>query len=184
MGYRINIRNAKYAPVQTDTAASYTLGTAVNLPGLQTLDLTLTSASGELYGDGAMVAKDTKLTGAQVKVNLAKIDIAARAALTGATVDSKGILITSTDDQAPKIAFYAETEENDGKKEQLWFLCGKAEPIGASAAQSTNSITYSTDELTINFIRREKDNALYKWLDTADSTVTAQTSTDFESDPD
>lgn len=184
MGYRINIKNAKYATVSSNTASTYAIDTLKALPGLMQLDLTLTSASGELYGDGALVSKPTKLTGAQVRISLNKISVADRAAMLGATVDSKGILTVSTDDVAPEIALYAETEQDDGKKEQLWFLVGKVEPAGQSAQQSTSSINFSTDELTINFVRREKDKAVYKMLDTSDENVSAETSTGFETSPD
>lgn len=184
MGYRINVKNAKYAKVSADTSASYTLGSTTDLPGLMTLDITMTSATGELYGDGAKVSQTSKITGATVKIGLNKISTAAKADLLGATIDNKGVLVVKTTDVVPKIALYAETEEDDGKKEQMWFLVGKAEPQGLSASQSTSSITYSTDELTINFVRREKDMAVYKMIDTSDTGVTESTSTAFVTSPD
>lgn len=184
MGYVINVKNAKYAPVTTDTEFEYALGDVVNLPGLQQLDITLTTAVGELYGEGALVSKVSKITGAQVKISLAKLSTAARAAITGASISADGVLSVKTSDTVPKIALYAETEEDDGKKEQMWFLVGKAEPAGKSATQSTGNITYSVDELTINFVRRETDKTVYQLIDTSDAAVTDSKSTAFAVKPD
>lgn len=184
MGYIINVKNAKFAPVSEDTASGYTLGEQVALPGLQQLDITLTTATGELYGDGALVSKTSKITGASVKISLAKLSTACRAGLTGASISEAGVLSVKTSDTVPKIALYAETEEDDGKKEQMWFLVGKAEPAGKSATQSTGNITYSTDELTINFVRREKDLSVYQLLDTSDTGVDGSKSVSFADQPD
>ena len=52
MGYKMNVRNCKFAPVSTNTKSDYSIGTAVDLPALRTVDISFTLASGELYGDG------------------------------------------------------------------------------------------------------------------------------------
>lgn len=183
MGYRINVKNCKYAKVTTNNSTTYAIDTPVALPGLMSLDITMLSSSGELYGDGALVSKVAKITGATIKIGLDKISTAAKAALTGATISSDGVLSVKTSDTIPVVAIYAETEQDDGKKEQMWFLCGQAEPISLNATQATGSINYSTEELTINCIRREKDNTVYQLIDTSDSTVQSSTSTSFESTP-
>lgn len=184
MGYRINVKNAKYAKILTDTAAGYTIDTPKALPGLMTIDVTMLSASGELYGDGALVSKLAKITGATVKLGLNKIPTAVKADILGANVDDKGILTVTTEDVIPRIAIYCETEQDDGKKEQMWFLAGQAEPIGVSGQQATSSVNYSTEELTVNFIRRLKDKAVYKLIDTSDEGIDSATSTAFETNPD
>lgn len=184
MGYVINVKNAKFAHVTSDTASDYAIAAATPLPGLQSIDLTLTSATGELYGDGAKVSQTSKVTGAQVKIALAKLTTAERAGLTGASISSDGVLSVKTTDVIPKIALYVETEQDDGNKEQLWFLCGRTQPAGKSATQSTSSINYSTDEMTIDFMRREKDKTVYQLVDTSDTSVTSQKSTSFEAQPD
>ena len=61
MGYKMNVRNCKFAPVSADDSTTYTLGTAVDLPDLRTVDVAFTLATGELYGEGALVSKRAKL---------------------------------------------------------------------------------------------------------------------------
>lgn len=183
MGNRINVRNAKWVPVMENTTSEYTLGTAIPLPGLMSIDLTLTLATGVLYGDGVKKSNQSKVTGATAKVALNKIPIEARAAMTGATL-TNGILDVKTTDQAPKGALYAETEADDGTKEQLWLLCGEAQPIGLSGKQTEGSINFSTDEMTIEFTERDKDNKVLRLADTANKDFTAEASTAFAEDPD
>ncbi len=181
MGNRINVQNAKVALVMTNTKTDYALDTAMDLPGLMSIDLALTLATGTLYGDGVKKSDQSKVTGATLKVGLNKIPIQVRAKMTGAKI-TNGILDVTTDDQAPKIAFYAETEADDGTKEQLWLLCGEAQPIGLAGKQTENNINFSTDELTINFTQREKDKKVLRLADTANEDFTK--SEEFANDPD
>lgn len=184
MGYRINVKNCKYAKVNTDTASAYAIGDVVDLPALRSIDMTLLSASGELYGDGALVSKMSKLTGATVKIGIDKLPQAARADMLGSTISANGILDTAVTDQPGKIALYCETELDDGGKEAIWLLVGKADPISLSAQQSEANINYSTDEITINFVRREKDKLLFRFGDTDNALFTSAVATSFATNPD
>lgn len=184
MSYRINVRNCKFCPVSVDTASTYTLGTAVPLPDLDTVELTFTGASGELYGDGELVDKRSSITGAQLKLGIDKVSQAARAAMGGHTVDSNGILRVKTTDVAPKIAVYLETENTDNQKEAMWLLVGIAEPIGFTGKQKEANITYSTDSITINCVRRNKDKELFALGDSDNTTWATAKQTAFASSPD
>lgn len=181
MGNRINVRNAKVAIVTTNTKEEYLLDSAMELPGLMNIDLAITMATGTLYGDGVKKSDQSKVTGATLKIGVNKIPIEVRARITGASF-TNGILDVSTDDQAPKIAFYGETEEDDGEKEQLWLLCGEAQPIGLAGKQAEGNINFSTDELTINFTPREKDKKVLRLADTANESFTK--SQEFAANPD
>lgn len=184
MGNRINVRNAKIVPVTVNTTEEYTLGAAIKLPGLMSIDFTPLQATGQLYGDGEMTSSITKMTGAQVKFGLNKISLEARAAMSGATITNDGILEAKTTDQPPLLAFYAETENDDKTIEQLWLLCGKTQPFGISGKQAESGITFSTDEATIDFVRREKDKLIYRLGDTSKTEFTAEKSAKFAEHPD
>lgn len=184
MAYRINVRNAKFAEVTSNTDSTYTLGTAVNLPDLDTVELAFLNATGELYGDGELVDKRAAVTGAQLKLGIDKISQAARAAMGGHTIDTDGVLRVKTTDHAPEIAVYLETELTNGGKEAMWLLVGTAEPVGLTGKQKESNITYSTDSLTINFIRRLKDKQLFALGDTENALFTTTKATAFASSPD
>lgn len=185
MGYKMNVRNCKFAPVSADDSTTYTLGTAVDLPDLRTVDVAFTLATGELYGDGALVSKRAKLTGATLRIGIDKVSQAARSQMLGHTIETgKGIMDIKTSDVPIKIAVYFEIELDDGGFEACWLLSGKAQPINITGNQSETSINYTTDEITIDFIRREKDNCVIKYADTDSSDFSSTTQAAFRSAPD
>ena len=185
MGYKMNVKNCQYAPVSEDSGSTYTLGTIVALPALRTVDVSFTLATGELYGDGELVSKRAKLTGAQLRMGIDKLPQAARAAILGHTVEtSKGIVDIKTTDTPIKIAVYFEIELDDGGYEAAWLLSGKAQPVNITGNQSETSINYTTDELVIDFIRREKDKCVIKYADTDNSDFASAVQTAFKAGPD
>jgi phi13 family phage major tail protein len=184
MGYKMNVKNCKYAPVSVDTNSTYTLGTAVDLPAIRTVDVAFTLASGELYGDGALVSKMAKLTGATLKLGIDKLPQAARAAMLGHTINAKGVMSVKVTDVPIKIAMYMEIELDDGGYEALWLLVGKAEPVNITGNQSETSINYTTDELTVDFVRREKDKQVIAYADTDNDAFDSAAQTAFKASPD
>ena len=183
-GYKFNVKNCQYAPVSVDNSTTYTIGTVVPLPDLRTIDITFLTATGELYGDGKLAAKDAKLTGAQAKIGINKIPQAARADMLGHTVDSNGIMHVKTTDVQKQIAVYAELELNNGGYEAVWLLSGKCEPINITGNQAEGNINYTTDELTINFIARKKDSEVIQQADTDNASFTTAAQTAFKAGPD
>ena len=184
MGYRLNVRNAQYAAVSVNSSSTYTIATPVAMPGLRNIDLAFSTATGELYGDGELVAKRSKLTGATLKFGIDKLTQTAQAALLGYTVSAKGVMSVKTTDTPPETAIYFEIELDNGGYEACWLLVGKADPINLTAQQSESNITFSTDEITMNFVRREKDKTVVMWADTDNSNFNTAAQTAFKSAPD
>ena len=182
-GYRINVANAKVAKVTENTDASYTMSDVTKLPGLRSIDFTPLLATGQLYGDGVLVEDAAMVTGGTVKIDANKVAIATRAMITGSEYKD-GVLDVKTTDVAPEIALYVETEASNGTKEQMWFLCCKAQPFGVSGTQRENNINYSTDSLTLSCFPRAKDKKVFRMADTEDETFTSEMSTKFAEHPD
>lgn len=181
---RINVRNAKYALLKENTVESYTLDTVHKLPGLRDIDLAVQLATGTLYGDGVIEENSSKITGATVKIGINKIAIEDRARMTGATI-TNGIMDVTTDDVAPYIALYLETESSKaGGKEQMWLLCGQAQPIGLAGQQSETNVNYSTDTMTIQCVQRKKDKKVLRLGDTESTLFTEAMSAAFAENPD
>ena len=68
-------------------------------------------------------------------------------------------------DEAPYIAAGYKVEQTNGKCELIWLLKGRAQPINSSVQQSTDSLNFSTDSITINFIPRDYDNEIRYFAD-------------------
>lgn len=181
---RINVCNAKYKLLKENTTSAYTMGEdTYPLPGLRSIDLAILMASGTLYGDGVVDENVDKITGAQVKFDINKIPIEDRSRMNGANYD--GIMDLTTDDKAPEIALYFETESSKkGKKEQMWLLCGKVQPIGMAAQQTEGNVTFSTDTMTVACTQRKKDKKVLRLGDTENTKFTEKDSKGFEENPD
>lgn len=184
MGFIVNVRNCMRAPVTANTSSSYVIGTPVAMPNLRQIDMTFTSASGELYGDGKKVSAISKVTGATVKLDIDKLTSADKAFFGGHTLSNKGILSVKSSDVPTLCAIYVEAEHDDGGYEATWFLCGKAQPFNWSAQQSESNVTYSTPSLTFDFIPRTKDDEVIKQGDTDDESFTTTNQEAFRESPD
>ena len=184
MGFKINVKNCQRANVTADTSSSYTIAAPVAMPSIRTVDVSFKTASGELYGDGEVVSNIALLTGATLKLDTDKLTLADRAAFMGSTLTADGILDVATTDKPPKVAIYAEIEHDDGGYEAVWLLVGRAEPANITGQQKEQNITYSTDTININFIRREKDKKLLRLADTDDANFTTAKQTAFKASPD
>ncbi len=180
---RINVQNAAYAVLKENTTSAYEMDDKHPLPGLRSIDLALQMASGTLYGDGVVEEEVDKITGAIVKIDINKIPIEDRARMNGAHYD--GIMDVTTDDKAPEIALYFETESSKaGGKEQLWLMCGKVQPIGMAAQQTEGNVNFSTDTMTVKCTRRKKDRRVLRLGDTENEKFSSAASKEFESNPD
>ncbi|MBP3617930.1 MAG: hypothetical protein J6J38_07825 [Lachnospiraceae bacterium] len=180
---RINVQNAAYAVLKENTTSAYEMDEIHPLPGLRSIDLSLLMASGTLYGDGVVDENVDKITGAQLKIDINKIPIEDRARMNGAHYD--GFMDVTTDDKAPEVAFYFETESSKkGGKEQLWLVCGKVQPIGMAAKQTEDNVTFSTDTMTVKCTRRQKDRRVLRLGDTENKKLTDKDFEEFKKNPD
>ena len=182
-GYRINVKNLKFALVTINSEEAYEIGEVKKVPGLMALDFTPIMATGQLFGDGELAEDMARLTGATVKIDANKVPIDIRAMITGSTY-KEGILDIATTDVPPEIAVYGETEASNGTKEQLWFLCGKVQPFGISGKQQEGNISYSTDTLTIGCKPRKIDHKVVRYADTENDGITKENSAKLELHPD
>lgn len=184
MGYRVNVKNCKRATVSADTSSAYTITNLTSMPTLRNVEIAFTTSSGELYGDGEKVSEVSLINGASLQFGIDKLTQADKVALLGVSESAKGVVSYKTSDKPPKVAIYFEIEHDDGGYEATWLLCGKAQPIGVSAAQREDNVTYSTETVNMKFIRRNKDKTVMMMADTDDVAFTVANQTAFASSPD
>lgn len=172
--FRINVKNFCWAKMLTDTTEGCTYETTpTKIPGLMSVDISPTMATGELYGDGAKVDAVSKITGYAVTIALNKLPLATRAAWLGHKLTTDGVMVVSADDQPIDIAIGYESEETGDNRELTWLLKGKAAPGAKSDKQSEGNVTYSTDTITINFVARIADKRFEAIGDTENPTFTS-----------
>lgn len=169
--YRINITRPVYAEVLTDTESGTTYGEVKSLGEAQTADVTPSVSTGQLFGNGAIVDSSARLTGLALSLKVTKVPVEARADIYNYTV-TDGVIQEKAGQTAKYIAVGFEVEQTNGKSEYVWLLKGRPQPINSNLAQSESNITYSTDTLVIDFVKRKSDDMLRYFADLANPDFT------------
>ena len=154
---RINVKNLVFCTLTSDDSSGVVYGDVYPLAKAMTIEVTPTQATGVLYGDGAQQENLAKLTGLAASLEVNKIAI------------ENGVMLYSTDDEAPYIAIGYEVEGTNGFSEYVWLLKGRVQEGNQNAAQATDKINFTTDKMLINFIPREYDKYLEFTADSANS---------------
>ena len=169
--YKINLKKPVYSVVLTDTAEGTTYGPVKSLGEAQQANVTATVATGQLYGDGAIVDSSSRLTGLSLALDVTKIPVEARAEIYDITVED-GVLLEEAGKLPKYIAVGYEVEQTSGDSEYVWLLKGRPAPISDSVQQSEGNVNYSTDSMTIDFVKRKSDNMLRYFADAANPDFT------------
>ena len=168
---RINITEPVYAKLLTDTADGVTYDEVRSLGKAMQVQLTPSVSSGVLYGNGVQQENIAKMNGLAMVMDVNKLAIEDRAIILGHEYRD-GIIHEKAGDEAPYIAAGYKVEQTNGKCELIWLLKGRAQPINSSVQQSTDSLNFSTDSITINSIPRDYDNEIRYFADSANQDLT------------
>lgn len=171
--YKINIKKPVYCVVTADTPEGTTYGDVKSLGEAQQAQVTAVSSTGQLYGDGAIVDSSSKLTGLTVVLSTTKIPVEAIAEIFNYTV-TDGVVQVKAGDQANYIAIGYEVEQTTGDSEYVWLLKGRPQPLSSDVSQSEQNVNYSTDQLTVDFVKRISDDMLQYYADAANADFTAE----------
>lgn len=181
--YRINIKNPVYAEVTSDTEEGTTYGGVKSLGEAQQAQITAAVASGQLHGNGAIVDSSAILTGMSLVLSTTKIPIEAQADIYNYDVND-GVVQVKAGVEPKYIAVGYEVEQTNGKRELVWLLKGRPQPLNSDVKQSEGNINYSTDSLTVDFVRRKSDNMLKFFADESNPELTkAQADAWFDEGP-
>ena len=84
------------------------------------------------------------------------LDSSVVSALTGARVDSNGVLVSSAEDTAPYVAVGFRAKKSDGKYKYVWLYRVKFGVPTENAATKGSSISFSTPSIEGTVYSREK----------------------------
>lgn len=169
--YKINITHPVYAEVLSDTAEGTTYGPVKEFGEAMEMNITATTASGQLFGNGAVVDSSAMLTGITAAYSATKIPIEVQADIYNHTV-TDGVVQVEAGKKAKYIAVGFETEQSEGKSEYTWLLKGRPKPMNQDIKQSESNVNYTTDTLEIDFVKRKSDNMLKYFADLANPEFT------------
>lgn len=169
--YRINLTDPVYAEVITDENEGTTYGEVKSLGEAQQAQVTPSVASGQLYGNGAIVDSSAMLTGLSMVLSTTKIPIEAQVDIYNYKVKD-GVVQVKAGTKPKYIAVGYVVEQTNGSRELVWLLKGRPQPLNSDVKQSEGNINYSTDSITIDFVRRKSDGMLKFFADEANPELT------------
>jgi phi13 family phage major tail protein len=168
---KINVQNVHLAEITESPEGELTHGTPEHVAGAMEIGRVPQISSGQLYGDGKIRKETSRKVKYQITANLNKLPTKWRRYMEGVTVKNGVESATSKDEPKP-FAMGWEVEKTGEKKEMIWFLYCKAEPIQETTRQSEDNVNFSTDNLTISALEDDRLGRFYTFIDTEDEDVT------------
>lgn len=153
MGVRIGVSDLHYALLtKDDPKDAIEWGTPVRIVNLIEVEMNENVSTNTLFADDGAAITATTTGELEVTLNVAEIDIATEAALLGKTVDSKGVLLSSTGDQAPWVAMGFKSLMENGKYEYVWLYKGKFARSSQTYTTKGDAVEFQTDTITGKFV--------------------------------
>lgn len=176
----IGLDKLYYAKITEDEEGNETYAAPVQLAKAMTADLSVELAEATLYADdgAAEIVKEFK----SGTLSLGVDDIGAGAAsdLTGAVIDSNGVVISTGEDSGTPVAVGFRAKKSNGKYKYFWLYRVKFGIPATALATKGDSITFSTPTIEGTILRRNKADGKgrHPWRAEAtegDTAVTADT---------
>lgn len=146
-----------YATItDSPTTGDETYGTPVMLAKAMSAELSVELAEATLFADdgASEVVKEFKNGKLTLGVDNIGRDVAMT--LTGAKVDKKGVLISSSEDGGEPVAIGFRAKKSNGKYKYIWLYRVKFAVPSTSLATKGDSITFSTPTIEGTVMRRNK----------------------------
>lgn len=166
----IGLDNLFYAKITEDLNGNETYATPIPLAKAMTANLQINTIEGKLYADDVLDTLLREFSDGTISFGIKDIGPSIAADLTGAVLDSNGVLVSTNDQQASPVAIGFRSKKSSGKYLYLWLyrvLFG----IPAEAYETKgNAINFQTPTLEGVILRRTKLDGLGKhpWRAQAD----------------
>lgn len=163
IGVVIGCRDVVFAKLKTDTAEGTTYEDDLfYAPGVIELAFTSQITDEKLGADDVPVYDNIKsLDSMDVSLTMASVGADGKAYLLGGKQDSKGVLLESSDDDAPYVAMGFKTARSDGSDDYVWLPKGKfAQGDSTFRTKEQGTVNWQTPVLTGTFVPRISDKRL------------------------
>jgi phi13 family phage major tail protein len=148
-----------YAKITEDAQSIETYAAPVSLAKAIKADLSIELAEAVLYADdgAAYTIKDFK--SGKLTLEVDDIGVTAAADLTGAAVDSNGVLISAAESEAMPVAIGFRAQKPDGRYRYLWVYRAKFGLPSTNFQTKGESVTFNTPSIEGTIMRRNKPDA-------------------------
>jgi len=178
MKHTIGLDSLYFATITKDDATGVTYGEMTAMPEIQSAEITVETASGDLYADDMLIEHNENITAYNIAIDMAGIDESIRAQIAGHDYDV--LTKTTTEkatDIAPSIAIAFRSLNSDGTYKFVKLANGKFAEAGDSYKTKGENTEYQTKKMTGKFMPRKFDQVLK--IVTDDATKGSTWFTDF-----
>lgn len=158
-----------YATI-TDGDSGETYGTPALIGKAMSADISVSYAEAELYGDDILAESVREFQSGTITLGTTNIASGVVAALTGGRVDSKGVLVDTSEDSRPYVAIGFRAKKSDGTYKYVWLYRVQFSVPVENAATKGSSITFATPTIEGKIYPRLKLNGTkHPWKATIDA---------------
>jgi phi13 family phage major tail protein len=180
----IGLDKLYYAKITEDANGNETYATPSPLAKAMTADLTVELAEATLYADDGAAEMVKEFKSGTLSLGVDDLGATIASDLTGATIDSSGVIISTAEDGGAPVAVGFRAKKANGKYKYYWLYRVKFGIPATNLATKGDSITFSTPTIEGTIMRRNKADGVGKhpWKAEAtegDAKVSANTITNW-----
>lgn len=152
----IGLDKLYYAKITEDTSGNETYGTPIILAKAMKADLSVELAEATLWADDGAAEVVKEFKSGKLALGIDDIGVSAAEDLTGATIDSNGVLISTSDDGGSPVAIGFRAKKASGKYRYFWLYKVKFGIPATNLQTKGDSITFQTPTIEGSVLRRNK----------------------------
>ena len=173
-----------YSKITEDDDGNETYGTPEKLAKAISADLSVELVEAILYADDGIAEIVKEFGNGTLSLGIDDIGSAMASTLTGATIDSNGVVISASEDGGEPVAIGFRAKKSNGKYKYFWLYKVKFGIPATNLATKGESITFSTPTIEGTIMRRNKVDGRNKhpWkaeVTEGDTKVSAETITNW-----
>ncbi|MCI6360552.1 MAG: phage tail protein [Eubacterium coprostanoligenes] len=161
----IGLDQLYYSKITEGANGDETYANPVSLAKAISADIAVELNEASLFADDAEAESIKAFKSGKLTLGVDDIGVTAAQDLTGASVDDNGVLVASTEDQAPYVAIGFRAMKANGKYRYFWLYRVKFAVPSTSLATKGDSIAFQTPTIEGTIMRRNKvdGNGKHPW---------------------
>ena len=152
----IGLDKLYYAKITEDKDGNETYETPIPLAKAMTADLSVELAEATLYADDGAAEIVKEFKNGTLSLGIDDLGATIASDLTGATIDSDGVIISTQEDGGAPVAVGFRAKKANGKYKYYWLYRVKFGIPATNLATKGDSITFSTPTIEGTILRRNK----------------------------
>lgn len=161
----IGLDQLYYSKITEGANGDETYANPVSLAKAISADIAVELNEASLFADDAEAESIKAFKSGKLTLGVDDIGVTAAQDLTGASVDDNGVLVASTEDQAPYVAIGFRALKANGKYRYFWLYRVKFAVPSTNLATKGDSIAFQTPTIEGTIMRRNKvdGNGRHPW---------------------